>query len=406
MQEIDNRDFDLKVRDMLSDAEMRPSRSVWSTVSARVNPVVAPAPAHYGRFAWAGVSAFAVAAAVALAVFVPKPGSPEPVSSPYEASAVRISDEEQDVAETILTNNNNDPAPVVRTVRHSDLVAEVAVSSSAETGAEEGDEVPCPETEALAGEDSAADVAAGREGSSFRKADADLFAQMEWEDSHASVPNAKAVVLSGMLGANNADSQGIYGGGFAVDGDGSGLLAGITETGESMYGLPLSVGAGFRYYLNSRLSLGAGLQYSMLTRSFNGSYVEKPGVPASITNGQVLHTVQYIGIPVGVYYDVLNTGDFLFYVYGNAAAEYAFSNKYMIRGSNGTASFSEKVDGLQYSVGTGVGVEFRLTKNLGLYLDPSARYYFDNGQPRSIRTARPLMLGFEVGLRFDLNRQR
>ena len=62
----------------------------------------------------------------------------------------------------------------------------------------------------------------------------------------------------------------------------------------------------------------------------------------------------------------------------------------------------EKVDGVQTSVNLGIGVEFLLGKHLGLYIDPSLRYYFDCGQPKSIRTAQPLMMGFEMGLRVNL----
>ena len=43
-----------------------------------------------------------------------------------------------------------------------------------------------------------------------------------------------------------------------------------------------------------------------------------------------------------------------------------------------------------------------LGKHLGIYLDPSVRYYFNCNQPKSIRTDQPLMLGFEVGARFNL----
>ena len=53
-------------------------------------------------------------------------------------------------------------------------------------------------------------------------------------------------------------------------------------------------------------------------------------------------------------------------------------------------------------VGGGIGFEFRLTDYLGLYFDPSVRYYFGKGQPVSIRTRQPLMMNFEVGLRIGL----
>ena len=57
---------------------------------------------------------------------------------------------------------------------------------------------------------------------------------------------------------------------------------------------------------------------------------------------------------------------------------------------------------MQLSANAGIGVEFMLGRYVGLYLDPSLRYYFKSGQPKSIRTAQPLMLGFELGLRFNL----
>ena len=58
--------------------------------------------------------------------------------------------------------------------------------------------------------------------------------------------------------------------------------------------------------------------------------------------------------------------------------------------------------GLQFSANAGIGAEFMIGKHMGLYIDPSLRYYFSNGQPKSIRTAQPLMLGFEMGLRFNI----
>ena len=60
------------------------------------------------------------------------------------------------------------------------------------------------------------------------------------------------------------------------------------------------------------------------------------------------------------------------------------------------------VEGIQSSVKLGLGVEYSPVKFLGIYIDPSLRYYFDNNQPRSIRTSQPLSFGVEAGLRFKL----
>ena len=62
----------------------------------------------------------------------------------------------------------------------------------------------------------------------------------------------------------------------------------------------------------------------------------------------------------------------------------------------------EQVGGMQLSAAFGLGAEFALTQHLGLYIDPSLRYYFDCDQPKSIRTAQPLTFGMEAGLRFKL----
>ena len=57
------------------------------------------------------------------------------------------------------------------------------------------------------------------------------------------------------------------------------------------------------------------------------------------------------------------------------------------------------------SAGLGVGVEFKITPWLGLYLDPSFRYYFrPDLQPRSLRTIQPLRFDLEAGLRFSLGK--
>ena len=47
-------------------------------------------------------------------------------------------------------------------------------------------------------------------------------------------------------------------------------------------------------------------------------------------------------------------------------------------------------------------MEFRITPSLGIYLDPSVRYFFRTElQPRSLRTIQPLRFDLEAGLRFS-----
>ena len=68
----------------------------------------------------------------------------------------------------------------------------------------------------------------------------------------------------------------------------------------------------------------------------------------------------------------------------------------------GSNTLHEKVGGLQWSARIGLGAEYWMAPRLGLYFDPSLVYFFDNGQPLSIRTQQPLQARFEIGLRFKL----
>lgn len=130
----------------------------------------------------------------------------------------------------------------------------------------------------------------------------------------------------------------------------------------------------------------------MLTRTFTGSF---QGV-----SGTVSHTIQYLGIPVRLYYDVLTSDRIKFYAYGGGELEFCIGNNYRLFGAPDIARAYKVRDPL-YSVGVGLGVEFRLSRTVGLYLDPGVNYYFPGNQPRSIRTDKPLMLNFDAGLRFN-----
>ena len=89
-----------------------------------------------------------------------------------------------------------------------------------------------------------------------------------------------------------------------------------------------------------------------------------------------------------------------FYTYAGGTAEKCLADKYHVM--SGNIIHKEQVGGMQLSAAFGLGAEFALTQHLGLYFDPSLRYYFDCDQPKSIRTAQPLTFGVEAGLRFKL----
>lgn len=232
------------------------------------------------------------------------------------------------------------------------------------------------------------------------------YAPSDWEEEEEREPRkiGTSLVLSGIASTNGTNSKP----------GGQGMMkqpsissappkTGVKETStKSTYGIPVSFGAGVKFDLTDRWSLGAGLNYTLLTRRFYGSYIEVNDQGSIVTNTQtdIRNTQNYLGIPINAFYNIVDSPRLNFYAYAGGAVEKCISDKYQLLGKDIT--HSEKVKGVQLSANLGIGVEFLLGDYLGLYIDPSLRYYFDNGQPASIRTAQPLMLGFEMGLRVKL----
>ena len=226
----------------------------------------------------------------------------------------------------------------------------------------------------------------------------------EWEEKKERRKVGTSLVISGIAGTNGTQAKP----------GGQGMLkqpsissappkTGIKETStRSTYGIPVSFGAGVKIDFTDRWSLGVGLNYTLLTRRFYGSYTEVNEQGSIVINTQtdIRNTQSYVGIPVNAFYNIVDTRHLNFYTYAGGAVERCVSDKYQLLGKDIT--HSEKAKGVQLSVNLGIGVEFLLGDYLGLYIDPSLRYYFDNGQPKSIRTDQPLMLGVEMGLRVKL----
>ncbi len=208
--------------------------------------------------------------------------------------------------------------------------------------------------------------------------------------------------FSGLIGTNDNISASIVSRKMAVSGSDNSTKA-ISQSGESSYSIPLSLGLGVRFYMSQRWSFGTGVQYSMLNRTFDGTYSVRDANNVVIRkiSAEVSNTQQYIGVPLALYYDFVQRNDMSIYAFGGAAFEKAVSNRYKISGAP-DVMVKERKHGLQSSLAFGFGISYNLSEHIGLYLDPSLSYYFDCSQPVSIRTQQPLQLAFTAGLRFKL----
>lgn len=419
MRNEDFNELDQLFRSTLEDAEVKAPRGAWKAISARLAPAAAPSATSFGWMKWAGAS-LALAAALAAGLFFTgtigrKPSVPEnslAILTDIDNSNQQLTPQapsteaEPDVVEHKNVWNGNVPvkAPVLSD-RTLDLLDGKATEAS--------ENQPTINSKA-ADSGSATNPAEGqaKKEKKWKKTEpmteAEAWAALELEESRSHFKPHAALAFDGTLGGNDSDilARNSHVGHMSF-GNSTARQTGIDETSTSTYGIPFSVGLGIRVYFTPRFSVGTGLDYSLLSRNFGGTYTQvDQGVITKTLNGDVNHRMQYIGIPVNFYYDILTGGRTKLYVHAGGEAEYCISNKYNIISGSDNLTLSNPVKGLQYSVGAGVGVEFKLSKTVGLYLDPGVNYYFHCDQPKNVRTERPLMLDFEAGLRFDLGNGR
>ena len=155
----------------------------------------------------------------------------------------------------------------------------------------------------------------------------------------------------------------------------------VLERKTGKYSVPVSVGISAKIRLSERFDLGIGVNYTVMSRKlageFNGNYY------SDIRNIQ-----QYVGIPLSIYFNIVQSKRVAFYVQAGGAVERSVSDQYrMTEANNNVITHREPAKGVQLSVSAGIGIEYWFTDFIGIYL-------------KSIRTDQPLQTGFELGMRF------
>jgi len=395
-------EFDLLVKEALQNAEAVPSPRVWQAIESRLDAVAAPRQG----FRWGWV-ALAAAAAIAAALVIPSSlkhnsnllynpaqerlalAAPnqtinrQEIPSPRVANDVRARDFRDAASpsgDAPLSVAPESAAPEEKAAPAENLAPAGGTTPAGSTdNAAQGSAAPAPQTSSQA-------TAAGT-GSQ------DSFALLAFEENQlARARKSVSVFAGGSLGGNESGPKGAA---MAAKNNGA-PASDITQTGESNFGIPVSLSLGIRYPITDKLSAGTGVSFSYLTRSFRGRYAEGGILPGP--EQDIRHEMQYIGIPVSLFFNVYEGRRFSFYLLGMGEAEWGLGNSYTLSSDNKV--IKEDVAGTQFSAGLGFGVEFKLNRSLGLYIDPAVRYYFDCAQPTSIRTEKPFMANIDAGLRF------
>lgn len=200
---------------------------------------------------------------------------------------------------------------------------------------------------------------------------------------------------NGLLLANNSDTQplnldqGYYNGDFYSIGNSNSYKGSNDKEYKtdivSKHNIPLRLGISLQYRLNNRFALYSGINYTYL----------KSEISVPLYNNSYDQKLSYLGIPLGISWQIWFTEHMSIYLSGGTMIDKCISAKVT----------EGKLDShpWQWSVNASVGAEYRIIRQLGIYLEPSLGYYFDDGTSlEHYYKEHPLAPSIQFGLRFHL----
>ena len=162
---------------------------------------------------------------------------------------------------------------------------------------------------------------------------------------------------------------------------------------ETKHHQPISVGMQVGFHLLPKLKLSTGLVYTKVSSDFISGVSDTRTVST-----QDLH---YIGIPLNLSYSVWEYKGLHTYV--TAGGEGAVNIKNHTE-TDGEVKESKR-DKMQWSTNASVGIQYDFIPQLGVYVEPGMKYYFDNGsQIENIFKDKKLNFNVQFGLRFNVGK--
>lgn len=256
-------------------------------------------------------------------------------------------------------------------------------------------------------------------------------AAMSWDEYLKETPSEKArarrsggfsagIVAGGAVGGNTSGSKPT-----AMVMGANPLAAGVTKTDwidkdskasaivynqpevqeEYSHKIPVKVGLTARYNITGRLGVETGLTYSVLSSSVKTGNSETGNNWSS--GSQTLH---YLGIPLNLSFDILNSRYVSIYVIGGGMMEKSISgniktDEYVDGKFARTLTAKITPKGLQWSVNAAAGVQANMLPQLGFFVEPGVSHHFKNGsRVRSIYTDKPTDFSLGFGLRYSFGK--
>lgn len=163
---------------------------------------------------------------------------------------------------------------------------------------------------------------------------------------------------------------------------------------------PIKAGLSLRYQLNDKFGIESGVTYTYLSSSLTSG--------TSKNMYETEQSLQYIGIPLNVNYNIWDNKQLNFYVSAGGLVEKNIAGKshtnYIINNQiEKTEHNKVKESQLQLSVNSSLGLQVNVLPKLGVFIEPGVGYYFNNGSDiETIYKEKPFNFNLKIGIRVNI----
>ena len=163
------------------------------------------------------------------------------------------------------------------------------------------------------------------------------------------------------------------------------------------YKRPVTLQILFNRQLSERLSIETGLSYTRLASTISTG--------SSNAYIQEKQRIRYLGIPIRLGWQWYSIARLSLYSSAGVMLEWPIKSKVDISHiANGINTFQKETSldvPCQWSMNFGLGLQYDFTPHIGIYLEPSLQYFFDDGSDlKTYRTEHPLQVTLPIGIRF------
>ena len=372
---------DQDIRDILYNAEEPVSPGVWSAVAAGLDAKKRIVPA----WMW-GAMAFAAAAAVAVGVFLWRPND------------IRL--EEYSPASPLAAQLQNSlPGGIVMPTEVSSAPVRKAAAPIALREEATLEAVPTATINPVPLQKLSSRLAMPPHSSYVAQVDDNnLLNELAWEEKPLPGRDISLTAAGNFQASSKAPFLSRRGAAAAAVAPQEGVYDPVPESDKP--GFPFSVGLGVKWNFAPRWAVGTGINYTNISRSFTANYADDGFVLTQVPIDNMQH---WIGVPVNFYFDIVRSPRWRVHVLAGGEMDYLLANNFMVHG-NKPIPWQKKDTSFQWSAGVGAGAEYMITPWLGIYLNPTVRYYFTRVSGADINglPVHPVRFMMEGGLRFSI----